>query len=1157
MNSTKKFTHLHVHTEYSLLDGSSKIKELIKRTKELGMDSIAITDHGVMYGAIEFYKEAIANGIKPIIGCEAYVASTSRLNKDASKDNFYYHLVLLAKDNNGYRNLAKLVSIGFTEGFYYKPRIDIETLEKYHDGIIALSACLAGPIAKTILNVSYEKAKEMALKYNEIFGDGNFYLEMQDHGIPEQKTVNQQIMRINKETNIPLVCTNDLHYIKHDDAAAHDILICIQTGKTINDENRMKYEGSEFYLKSPEEMYSLFPYAHEALENTNKIADKCNVTFEFNKYKLPKFDVPENKNAFDFLNELCYKGLKKRYENITKELKDRLQYELDLINNMGFVDYFLIVWDFIKYAKDNDISVGPGRGSAAGSIAAYCLEITDIDPIRFGLIFERFLNPERITMPDIDIDFCYERRQEVIDYVVRKYGSDHVAQIITFGTMAARNAIRDVGRALAMPYAEVDRIAKMIPMELKITIEKALKLNPELSLEYKNNENVKYLIDMSMKLEGLPRHASTHAAGVVICDRPVVDYVPLNSNDGVITTQYTMTTLEELGLLKMDFLGLRTLTVIKNAFNEIKRNYGINIEQKNIDYNDKNVFELIASGNSEGVFQLESPGMKQFMKELKPKNIEDIIAGISLYRPGPMEFIPKYINGKNSGKNIKYTHKSLEPILKNTYGCIVYQEQVMQIVRDLAGYSLGRSDMVRRVMSKKKADIMEKERKNFIFGLNEENVPGCIKNGIDKESAEKIFDEMADFAKYAFNKSHAAAYAVVAYQTAWLKTYYPIEFMAALLTSVIDFPNKVTEYIYACRKMNIELLPPDINESYGHFSVKDKKIRFSLSAIKTVGKAIIDLLVENRSKNGPYISMSQFIERVGLKFNSRAIENLIKAGAFDSLGGKRSQYLAIYKNLYNDIGQKKKKNLEGQINLFQLEDNKERAFEDHLPNIKEFDTKYLLSLEKEVIGIYISGHPLSEYQNVLKKYISNTSLDFTSEQNEDFQNSNKKVYDGQKVIIGGIISQITVKYTKNNKTMAFLGLEDMYGTIEIILFPNVYDSFSSILQKETVILVSGHASVSEDQPSKVICESIQTYENLSPVKRTLWLKISKDSNLMPDDIIKYISPKKGNTPVIIYNEAKKQKLTLKSENYADIDENLIDKLKKLLGENCVVLKEDK
>ncbi len=1157
MNSTKKFTHLHVHTEYSLLDGSSKIKELIKRTKELGMDSIAITDHGVMYGAIEFYKEAIANGIKPIIGCEAYVASTSRLNKDASKDNFYYHLVLLAKDNNGYRNLAKLVSIGFTEGFYYKPRIDIETLEKYHDGIIALSACLAGPIAKTILNVSYKKAKEMALKYNEIFGDGNFYLEMQDHGIPEQKTVNQQIMRINKETNIPLVCTNDLHYIKHDDAAAHDILICIQTGKTINDENRMKYEGSEFYLKSPEEMYSLFPYAHEALENTNKIADKCNVTFEFNKYKLPKFDVPENKNAFDFLNELCYKGLKKRYENITKELKDRLQYELDLINNMGFVDYFLIVWDFIKYAKDNDISVGPGRGSAAGSIAAYCLEITDIDPIRFGLIFERFLNPERITMPDIDIDFCYERRQEVIDYVVRKYGSDHVAQIITFGTMAARNAIRDVGRALAMPYAEVDRIAKMIPMELKITIEKALKLNPELSLEYKNNENVKYLIDMSMKLEGLPRHASTHAAGVVICDRPVVDYVPLNSNDGVITTQYTMTTLEELGLLKMDFLGLRTLTVIKNAFNEIKRNYGINIEQKNIDYNDKNVFELIASGNSEGVFQLESPGMKQFMKELKPKNIEDIIAGISLYRPGPMEFIPKYINGKNSGKNIKYTHKSLEPILKNTYGCIVYQEQVMQIVRDLAGYSLGRSDMVRRVMSKKKADIMEKERKNFIFGLNEENVPGCIKNGIDKESAEKIFDEMADFAKYAFNKSHAAAYAVVAYQTAWLKTYYPIEFMAALLTSVIDFPNKVTEYIYACRKMNIELLPPDINESYGHFSVKDKKIRFSLSAIKTVGKAIIDLLVENRSKNGSYISMSQFIERVGLKFNSRAIENLIKAGAFDSLGGKRSQYLAIYKNLYNDIGQKKKKNLEGQINLFQLEDNKERAFEDHLPNIKEFDTKYLLSLEKEVIGIYISGHPLSEYQNVLKKYISNTSLDFTSEQNEDFQNSNKKVYDGQKVIIGGIISQITVKYTKNNKTMAFLGLEDMYGTIEIILFPNVYDSFSSILQKETVILVSGHASVSEDQPSKVICESIQTYENLSPVKRTLWLKISKDSNLMPDDIIKYISPKKGNTPVIIYNEAKKQKLTLKSENYANIDENLIDKLKKLLGENCVVLKEDK
>ncbi len=1153
MDTNASFTHLHVHTEYSLLDGSSKIKELITRVKELGMSSIAITDHGVMYGAIDFYKEAVAQGIKPILGCEAYVASGSRFNKDNSKDNFYYHLVLLAKDNNGYKNLIKLVSKGFTEGFYYKPRIDLELLEEYHEGIIALSACLAGPVAKTLLNVSYEKAKETALTYNKIFGKDNFYLELQDHGIPEQQTVNSGLIRISKETGIPLVCTNDLHYINKEDSEAHDILICIQTGKTVDDVNRMKYEGSEFYLKSPNEMYSLFPYAVEALENTNKIAKICNVSFEFNKYKLPIFDVPNNKDAFSYLCELCQTGLKQRYENITSNLTERLNYELDTIKNMGFVDYFLIVWDFIKYAKDRGITVGPGRGSAAGSIVAYSLRITDIDPIKYNLLFERFLNPERISMPDIDIDFCYERRQEVIDYVVKKYGEDHVAQIITFGTMAARNAIRDVGRAIAMPYSDVDKIAKMIPMELKITIKKALQMNPELLREYETNDRVKYLIDMSIKLEGLPRHASTHAAGVVICDNPVVDYVPLNSNDGVITTQYTMTTLEELGLLKMDFLGLRTLTVINDTITEIKRNHSIKIDTNKIDYSDPKVFELISSGKTDGVFQLESPGMRQFMKELKPRNIEDIIAGISLYRPGPMDFIPKYVKGKNSGETIKYTHPALENILKSTYGCIVYQEQVMQIVRELAGYSLGRSDLVRRAMSKKKTDVMAEERKNFIYGLGSD-VPGCIKNGIDKESAEKIFDEMTDFAKYAFNKSHAAAYAVVAYQTAWLRTYYPVEFMAALLTSVMAFSNKIAEYIDTCRKINIQLLPPDINEGFSGFSVSNNKIRFGLSAIKNVGKGNISALVSEREKNGPYISMTQFLDRLSKDLNTRAIESLIKAGAFDSLGGKRSQYMTVYKQIYNGLGQSKKRNIDGQLNLFQLSSqNDEDLFKDELPDEKEFDTKYLLSLEKEVLGIYVSGHPLSEYKEVLEKYISCTSLDFSSDTNEDYESH--KIYDTQSVVIGGIVSSISIKYTKNNKTMAFLTIEDLYGTIEVIMFPNIYSQYNSLIKEDKVILIHGTASISEDQAPKVICDRIQTYNELMENHSTLWLKIPKTSSVIPADIINMLVSKRGKTPVIIYDEAKKQKLVLTELSFVTLDNELIENLKKILGEKSVVIKE--
>lgn len=1149
MDKIKKFTHLHVHTEYSLLDGSSKIKELIKRTKELGMDSIAITDHGVMYGAIDFYKEAVANNIKPIIGCEVYVASKSRLDKTNSKDNFYYHLVLLAENNEGYQNLIKLVSYGFTEGFYYKPRIDIELLKKYNKGIIALSACLAGPVAKNILNTSYDKAKEYALLYNEIFGEGNFFLELQDHGITEQQTVNQQLIRMSSETGIPLVCTNDLHYINKEDSKAHDILLCIQTGKKIDDENRMRYYGSEFYLKSPEEMSALFPYVPEALENTVKIAERCNVSFEFNKYKLPRFELPKGKDSFEYLSELCYKGLNERYEKITKELDDRLKYELTTIKDMGFVDYFLIVWDFIKYAKDNDIIVGPGRGSAAGSIAAYSLYITDIDPIHFNLIFERFLNPERISMPDIDIDFCYERRQEVIDYVVEKYGADNVSQIITFGTMAARNAIRDVGRALAMPYADVDKIAKMIPMELKITIKKALAMNPELLNEYNSNEAVKYLIDMSMKLEGLPRHVSTHAAGVVICDRPIVDYVPLNLNDNVVTTQYPMTTIEELGLLKMDFLGLRTLTVIRNAFLEINRNSDKKITQNSVDYTDKKVFELISSGKTEGVFQLESSGMKQFMKELRPQNIEDIIAGISLYRPGPMDFIPKYVMGKNNFSSIKYTHPALENILRPTYGCIVYQEQVMQIVRELAGYSLGRSDLVRRAMSKKKTDVMAQERQNFIYGLGDD-VPGCIKNGIPEETANQIFDEMTDFAKYAFNKSHAAAYAIVAYQTAWLKTYYPVEFMAALLTSVIDNTTKVAEYIEACKKMKIELLPPDVNEGLGHFSVSGGKIRFSLSAIKNVGRNNIKALVKEREENGLYTSLTQFLTRLEGELNTRCIESLIKAGAFDSLGGHRSQYMSVYKKIYNGLGQIKKRNLEGQMSLFEMSEDNAENHNDELPDYPEYSQKELLSNEKEVLGIYISGHPLSEYESILKRNITATSLDFVTD-----EESTSKIYDSQAVTVGGIISSISVKFTKNNKTMAFVTIEDLNGSIEIVVFPDSYNVYSKMLVEDNVIIVTGRASISEDQEPKVICENVKTYESLSETNKTLWLKIPSGSKITPDDILNIIDGSKGKIPVIIYLEEKKQKLILTDKNWINLNNVIIERLQLILGEKSVVVKE--
>ena len=999
------FTHLHVHTEYSLLDGSNKIKEYVDRVKALGMDSAAITDHGVMYGVIDFYRAARAAGINPILGCEVYVAPGSRFDREAgSGDDRYYHLVLLAENNQGYSNLMKIVSKGFVEGFYYKPRVDLSLLEKYHEGIIALSACLAGEVARFLTRGMYEDAKKAALRYQDIFGKGNFFLELQDHGIPEQQNVNQQLLKMHRETGIELVATNDVHYTLAEDAQPHDVLLCLQTGKKLADEDRMRYEGGQYYVKSPEEMERLFPYAPEALENTHKIAQRCHVEIEFGVTKLPKFDVPEGYTSWEYLNELCFRGLEERYQPVTEELKERLNYELSTIRNMGYVDYFLIVWDFIKYARDHDIMVGPGRGSAAGSLVAYTLGITQLDPIRYDLLFERFLNPERVSMPDIDVDFCFERRQEVIDYVRRKYGDDCVVQIVTFGTLAARGVIRDVGRVMDLPYAQVDTIAKMIPQELNITIDKALQMNPELKKVYEDQKEIHDLIDTAKRLEGLPRHTSMHAAGVVISQKDVSEYVPLSrASDGSIVTQFTMTTLEELGLLKMDFLGLRTLTVIQNAVHLIEQDAGVKLDMQHIDYNDKKVLDSLGTGRSDGVFQLESAGMKNFMKELKPQSLEDVIAGISLYRPGPMDFIPQYIRGKNRPDTIKYDCPQLEPILKPTYGCIVYQEQVMQIVRNLAGYTLGRSDLVRRAMSKKKAAVMEKERQNFVYGNEEEGVPGCIANGISEQTANKIYDDMIDFAKYAFNKSHAAAYAVVSYQTAFLKYYYPVEFMAALMTSVIEMPTKVAEYIQVCRQMNIKILPPDVNRGAYGFSVDNGAIRYGLSAIKSVGRPVINALVEEREANGEYRSLKDFIERLTGTVNKRAIENFIKAGALDCLEGNRRQKMLVYGQIVDSIAQEKKNSFAGQMSLFDLvSDEEKKEYEIRMPDVEEYDKEMILAFEKDVLGIYLSGHPLERYRNIMEKMISAKTTDFQP----DEESGIPKVYDGQKVIIGGISARL-------------------------------------------------------------------------------------------------------------------------------------------------------
>ena len=1144
------FAHLHVHTEFSLLDGSNKIKEYVSRVKELGMNSAAITDHGVMYGVIDFYREAKKQGINPILGCEVYVAPNSRFDREITGgDDRYYHLVLLAENEEGYANLTKIVSKGFVEGYYYKPRVDKELLRKYHKGIIALSACLAGEVARFLTKGLYEEAKKTALEYQEIFGEGNFFLELQDHGIPEQGLVNQQLFKMSEETGIELVATNDIHYTYAEDAKPHDILLCIQTGKKLSDENRMRYDGGQYYVKSEEEMLRLFPYAKQALENTQKIADRCHVEIEFGVTKLPKYDVPDGYTSWEYLQKLCYEGLEKRYGDPSEELKERLSYELETIHQMGYVDYFLIVWDFIKYAKDHGISVGPGRGSAAGSIVSYCLEITTIDPIRYQLLFERFLNPERVSMPDIDVDFCYERRQEVIDYVTRKYGKDCVAQIVTFGTLAARGVIRDVGRVMDLPYAYVDSISKMIPQELGITIDKALKMNPDLKKLYDTDETVTNLIDMAKRLEGLPRHCSMHAAGVVICQKPVDEYVPLSrAADGTITTQFIMTTLEELGLLKMDFLGLRTLTVIQNAVLLARRKQPeLNINQ--IDYNDQKVLDYIGTGKTDGVFQLESAGMKEFMKELKPHNLEDVIAGISLYRPGPMDFIPQYIRGKNDSSSITYDCPQLEPILAPTYGCIVYQEQVMQIVRDLAGYSLGRSDLLRRAMSKKKAAVMEKERKIFIYGDEETGVPGCIKNGIDEQTANKIYDEMIDFAKYAFNKSHAAAYAVVSYQTAWLKYYFPVEYMAALMTSVIDNPSKVSEYIYACRQMNIKILPPDINKGEANFSVDGGDIRYGLAAIKSIGRPVIKAIVEDREELGLFQNLEDFITRLSAKniLNKRTIENLIKAGALDTLGGTRKQFMSIYVQIVDHVTQEKKNSMVGQMTLFDLvsEDQKEE-FQIRMPDVGEYSKETLLAFEKEVLGIYVSGHPLEAYEEKWKKSISATTADFQL----DEETGHTKVHDGAKEIIGGMITEKTIKHTKTNQMMAFITVEDLLGTVEVVVFPRDYEKNRDYLEVDSKVFVRGRVSEEDDKPSKMICEKIIPFER---TKKELWIQFPDKATFLDEEqiVYGYLADSDGDDEVMIYCAKERAVKKLPKNRNIGINEQILSRLMNHFGEKRV------
>ena len=1145
------FTHLHVHTEYSLLDGSSKIKELTARAKELGMDSLAITDHGVMYGAIDFYRAAKEVGIKPILGCEVYVAPGSRFDREnTGGEDRYYHLVLLAENDQGYTNLMKIVSKGFVEGFYYKPRVDYEVLETYHEGVIALSACLAGEVQKYLARGMYEEAMRSAQRYEGIFGKNNFFLELQDHGLPEQKMVNQGLLRLSRDTGIELVATNDIHYTFAEDEKAHDILLCIQTGKKVADEDRMRYAGGQYYCKSEEEMQALFPYAREALENTHKIAERCNVEIEFGVTKLPKYEVPEGFDSWTYLNHLCREGFKTRYPKDDGTLSRRLDYELDVIRTMGYVDYFLIVWDFINYARSKDIMVGPGRGSAAGSIVSYTLGITNIDPVRYNLLFERFLNPERVSMPDIDVDFCYERRQEVIDYVVEKYGKDQVVQIVTFGTLAAKGVVRDVGRVLDLPYAMCDSIAKMIPNDLGMTLDKAIAANPDLRKLYNEDAQVKYLIDMSKRLEGLPRHTSMHAAGVVIGSRSIDEFVPLSkAADGTITTQFTMTTIEELGLLKMDFLGLRTLTVIQNAVHLAEKDYGISIDIDHIDFDDKRVLESIGTGRTEGVFQLESGGMKSFMKELKPENLEDIIAGISLYRPGPMDFIPRYLKGKNDKSSITYECPQLEPILSPTYGCIVYQEQVMQIVRDLAGYTMGRSDLVRRAMSKKKTAVMEKERQNFVYGNEAEGVKGCIANGIDEKTANHIYDEMIDFAKYAFNKSHAAAYAVVSYQTAYLKYYYPKEFMAALMSSVMENVSKFSEYILNCRRMmNIAVLPPDINEGESGFSVSGGGIRYGLSAIKSVGKPVVDAILEERAKNGKFRTMEDFINRMTQReVNRRTLENFIKSGALDSLPGTRRQKMAVGPALLENKARERKNAFEGQLSLFDIAGEEEKKeFEVVFPDVGEYAKEELLAFEKDILGVYISGHPLDDYEALWRKNITATAADFIV----DEETEEAVVKDGIKAVIGGLVTGKTVKTTRTGQLMAFITLEDLMGSVEVIVFPRDYENNRDLLTEDEKLFIRGRVSLGDEPVGKLVCEQVIPFD---AVPRQLWLQFEDMAGYQATEaeLMELLKSSEGNDQVIIYLKKERAKKMLPPNWNVMADAGLLNRLYCKVGEKNV------
>ena len=1147
------FTHLHLHTGYSLLDGSSKIPELVRRVKELGMDACAITDHGVMYGVIEFYKACKAEGIKPIIGCEVYVAPGSRFEKGKEKSaERYNHLILLAENDTGHKNLMKLVSRGFTEGFYYKPRVDYELLSEYHEGIIASSACLAGIVPTKLRNGDYEGAKAEAMRLQQIFGENNFFLELQDHGLSEQKFVNQGLMRISSETGIPLVATNDCHYLYKEDAEAHDVLICIQTQKNVYDEDRMKYEGGQFYVKSPEEMEEVFHYIPEAIHNTEEIARRCNVEIEFGKYHLPQYPVPEGYTSLSYLNKLCEDGFKKRYEGVTEAtetmLRERLKYETDTITSMGFVDYFLIVWDYINFAKENHIAVGPGRGSAAGSIVAYCLGITGVDPIRYNLLFERFLNPERVTMPDIDVDFCVLRRQEVIDYVTEKYGREKVVQIVTFGTMAAKMVIRDVGRALDLPYSFCDKVAKMIPNELKMNIEKALLINPDLKRLYDEDEEAKKLIDLSRRLEGLPRHTSIHAAGVVISKREVDRYVPVStSSDGAVTTQYTMETIEQLGLLKMDFLGLRNLTVIEKAVELVNRNRKkegrdeLDIEK--IDMEDENIYLMISEGRTEGVFQLESPGMTSFMKKLRPDNIEDIIAGISLYRPGPMEFIDDYINGKRNAAAIEYDCEELVPILKSTYGCIVYQEQVMQIVRDLAGYSYGQSDLLRRAMSKKKDSVMKEERKNFVYGDESKGIPGCVANGVSEQVANKIYDKMIDFAKYAFNRSHAAAYAFITYQTAYLKYYYPKEYMAALLTSVMSNTGKVSEYILSGKEMGIAILPPDVNEGEGNFTAASGGIRYGMSAIKGLGENVTDAIVRDREERGPYKSLTDLIERLAGAINKKGLEALIKSGALDGLSGSRREKMAVYEQVLDSISHEKHSKMAGQLSLFDIAPKDDlSALEVKMPELGEFDVETKLAFEKEMLGVYLSGHPLESYQDMLKSVCNASSLDFAYDEEEGMVN----VAPSKDYILGGIASAVNIKLTRNNQRMAFITLEDLVGSVEVIVFPRDFEKYKDLIEEGRKYIISGKASLEENDAAKLIAGKIIPFEE---VPREVWLQFENKAELekVEDELNKVFEGNKGNARVMLYCREERQVKRVNTVRGISYAEAVIDELKSKLG----------